>query len=109
MSLRASGLRLLARGVMLGGKLRPAAPLYILGQCAHGLLSDFDTLATINRGFRDIDKAEDFAAAALALNPKRHCSLHGIFGPLKPAAGDGLPHKILLLGGWLNLHTLNQT
>ena len=92
---------------MLGGKLRSAAPFYVLGQCAHGFLSDFDAFAAINRGFRDIDSSEDFAATTFALDPKRHRGLHGIFGTLKPAACDGLPDKILLLGGEVYLHTLN--
>jgi hypothetical protein len=92
---------------MLGGKLRPAAPFYVLGQCAHGFLGDFGAFAAINRGFRDIDSSEDFRAATFALDPKRYCSLHGIFGTLKPPARDGLPDKILLLGGQVYLHALN--
>jgi hypothetical protein len=91
---------------MPGGKLRPAAPLYVLGQRAHGFLGDFGSFAAINRGFRDIDSSEDFCAATFALDPKRYCCLHGIFGPLKPAACDGLPDKILLLGGEVYLHPL---
>ena len=84
---------------MLGGELRPAPPFYVLGQRAHGLLGDFRAFAAINRGFRYIDSGEDFGAATFALDPKCDCGLHGIFGPLKAAACDGLPDKILLLGG----------
>ncbi|HEY6259885.1 MAG TPA: hypothetical protein VIY51_29255 [Xanthobacteraceae bacterium] len=94
---------------MLAGKLRPAAPLYILGQGPHGFLGDFDTFATVDRGFRDIDGRKDFAAATFALDPKRHRGLHGIFGTLKPAACNGLPNKILLFWGEVYLHTLNVT
>ena len=98
---------ILARGVMLGGELRPAAPFYVLGQCAHGFLGNFDAFAAVNRGFGDIDGSENFGAAALALDPKRDCGLDRIFGALKPAALDGLPDKILLLGGEVYLHTTN--
>jgi hypothetical protein len=91
---------------MLGGELRPAAPFYFLGQRAHGFLGDFGAFAAINRGFRDIDSGEDFDAATFALDPKRHRGLHGVFGPLKPAACDGLPDKILLLRGEVYLHAL---
>jgi hypothetical protein len=90
---------------MLGGKLRPAAPFYVLGQGAHGFLGDFDAVAAIDRGFRNIDSGEDFGAATFALDPKRHCGLHRIFGPLKPAARNGLPDKILLLGRQVYLHS----
>jgi len=98
---------MLPHGVMLGGKLPTAAPLDVLGQCPHGFLGDFEAFTTINRGFRDVDGSEYFGAAAFALNPKRHCGLYGTFGPLKPAARDGLPDKILLLGGEVYLHGLN--
>jgi hypothetical protein len=47
---------------------------------------------------------EDFDAATFALDPKRHRSLHGVFGTLKPAACDGLSDKILLLQGEVYLH-----
>jgi hypothetical protein len=94
---------------MHGGKLCPALPLYVLGQRAHGFPRDFGAFAAIDRGLRDIDGGEDFAAATFALDPKRHCGLHGIFGPLKPAAGDGLPDKILLFGSEVDLHALNVT
>ena len=83
---------------MLAGKLRPAAPFYVLGQCPHRLLCDFGAFAAIDRGFRDIDSGKNFAAATFALDPKFHRSLHGVFRTLKPAACDGSPDKILLLG-----------
>jgi hypothetical protein len=92
---------------MFVGKLRPPAPLYIIGQRAHGFLGDFDAFAAINRGFRDIDSSQDFGAAAFAFDPKRHCGLNSIFGPLKPAACDGLPDEFLLLGGEVYLHVAN--
>jgi hypothetical protein len=92
---------------MLGGELRPAAPFYFLGQCAHGFLRDFDAIAAIDRGFRDIDGGENFRAATFSLDPKRYCCLHRIFGALKPAALDGLPDKILLLGGEVYLHRVS--
>jgi hypothetical protein len=91
---------------MLGDELRAAAPLYVLGQCADGFLSNFDAVAAINRGFGDIDGGENFRAATFSLDPQRYCCLHRIFGALKPAALDGLPDKILLLGGEVYLHTL---
>ena len=97
----------LSRGAVLAGKLRPAAALYVLGECTHRSLGDLDAFAAINRGFRDIDGGEDFAAATFALNPKRHCGLHGVFGPLKPATCDSLPDEILLLGCKIYLHTSN--
>ena len=98
---------MLPRGVMLAGKLRPAAPFYVLGQCPHGLPCDLDAVATLDRGLRDIDSGEDFGAATFALDPKRHRGLHGILGTLEPAALDGLPDKILLLWGELYLHAFN--
>jgi hypothetical protein len=98
---------MLPRGAMLVRKLRPPAPFHVLGQCTHGFLGDFDAVAPINRGFRDIDSGEDFGVAAFALDPKRHCGLHGIFRPLNPAACDGLLNKILLLGSEVYLHTAN--
>jgi len=69
---------------MLAGKLRPAALFYVLGQRAHGFSGDFGPFAAINRGFGDIDRGKDFRAATFTL---------------KPAACDGLPDEILLLGG----------
>jgi hypothetical protein len=98
---------ILPRGVMLSGKLRAATPFYVLGQRTRGFLGDFDSFATINRGFRDIDRSEDFAAATFAFDPQRQRGLHGIFGTLKPAACDGLPNKILLLDGEVYLHASN--
>jgi hypothetical protein len=98
---------MLSRGAVLGGKLRPTPPLYVLGQCSHRFLRDLGAFAAIDRGYRDIDSRQDFGAATFALDPKRHCGPHGIFGPLKPAACDGLPDKILLLGSEVYLHTLN--
>ena len=95
---------MLPRGVMLAGKLRPAALFYVLGQCPHGLPCDLDAVATVDRGLRDIDSGEDFGAATFALDPKRHRGLHGVFATLEPAALDGLPDKILLLRGELDLH-----
>jgi hypothetical protein len=89
---------------MLGGELRPAVPFYVPGQCAHGFLGDFDTFATANRGFCNIDSGENLRAATFSLDPKRHCCLHRIFGALKPAALDGLPDKILLLGSEIYSH-----
>jgi hypothetical protein len=65
-SVRACGARrctTLPCGVMLGGKLRPAAPFYVLSLRTHGFLGDFGAFAAINRGFRDIDSSEDFGAA----------------------------------------------
>jgi hypothetical protein len=94
---------------MHGGKLCPALPLYVLGQRAHGFPRDFGTFAAIDRSFRDIDGSEDFGAATFALDPKRDCGLHGIFGSLKPAACDSLSDKILLLGSEVDLHALNVT
>jgi hypothetical protein len=91
---------------MLGGKLLTGAPLDVLGECPHRFLGDFDSVTAINRGFRDVDGSKYFDAAALALNPKRHCGLYGIFGPLKAAARDGLLDKILLLGGEVYLHNV---
>jgi hypothetical protein len=40
---------------LLGGKTRPAAPLHVFRQLAHGFPGDFDTLAAGSRGLRDID------------------------------------------------------
>src|ERR1700716_235095 len=97
------------RGVMLAGKPRPAAPLYVLGQCPHGFLGDFDAFATVDRGFRNIDGGKDFGAATFALDPKRHRGLHSVFGTLKPAACDSLPDKILLFSGEVYLHAVNVT
>jgi hypothetical protein len=94
---------------MLADKLRPATPFYVLGQRAHGFLGDFGAFAAINRGFRNIDSGKDFAAAAFTLDPKLHRGLHGIFRPLKPAACDGLPDKILLFGCEVYLHAFNLT
>jgi hypothetical protein len=91
----------------LGGKLRPTAPFYVLGQCSYGFLGNFDAFAAIDRRFGDIDGSEDFAAATFALDPQRHCGVHGVLGALKTTAGDGLPDEILLLGGEVYLHTLN--
>ena len=98
---------MLPRGGMLAGKLRPAAPFYVLRQCPHGLPRDLDALATVDRGLRDIDSGDDFGTATFPLDPKRHRGLHGVFGTLKPAALDGLPDEILLLWGELYLHTFN--
>src|SRR3984893_17710970 len=109
-SARACGARrcaILSCGTMLGDELRPAAPFYVFGQCAHGFLGDFDAVAAINRGFRDIDGGENFRAATFSLDPKRYCCLHRIFGALEPAALDGLPDKILLLGGEVYLHRVS--
>jgi len=78
---------------MLGGELRPAVPFYVPGQCAHGFLGDFDTFATANRGFCNIDSGENLRAATFSLDPKRHCCLHRIFGALKPAALDACRTK----------------
>ena len=89
---------------MLGDELRPAVLFYFLGQCAHGFLGDFDAVAAIDRGFSDIDGGENFRAATFSLDPKRYCRPHRIFGALEPAALDGLPDKILLLGGEVYLH-----
>jgi hypothetical protein len=89
---------------MLGSKLGPAAPFYVLGQRPHGFLGDFHAFAAINRGLCDIDSGQNFGAAAFSLDPKHHCGLHRIFGTLKPAACDGSPDKILLLGSEVYLH-----
>jgi hypothetical protein len=89
---------------MLGDELRPAVLFYFLGQCAHGFLGDFDAVAAIDRGFRDIDGGENFRAATFPLDPKRYCRLHRIFGALEPATLDGLPDKILLLECEVYLH-----
>jgi hypothetical protein len=98
---------MLPRGAMLGGKLRPAALFYVLGQRPHRIPCDLDAVAAINRGFRDIDSGEDFGTATLALDPKRHRGLHGVFGTLKSTALDGLPDKIPLLWGEIYLHGFN--
>jgi hypothetical protein len=92
------------RGVTLGAKLRPAAPLYVLGQCTHGFVGDFSAFATVDRGFRDIDSGEDFDTTTFALDPKRQRGLHRIFGAFKPAACDSLLDKILLFRGEVYLH-----
>jgi hypothetical protein len=42
-----------------GGELRPAAPLYVFGQQAHGFLRDFDAIATVDRGLGNIDGSKD--------------------------------------------------
>jgi hypothetical protein len=94
---------------MLGGKQLPAAPFNVLGQYPHGFLGDFDAFAAINRGFSNIDGGEDFSPAPFALDPKRHCGLHSIFGTLKPAVCDGLPDKILLFGGEVDPHRLKPS
>jgi len=94
---------------MLGGKLHPAPPLYVVGQCAHGVLGDLGAFATIDRGFRDIDSRENFAATTFALDPKRQRGLHGVFGTLEPPDCHGLPDKVLLLGSEVYLHGLNVT
>ena len=109
-SARACGARrcaILPRGVLLGNKLRPAVPFYLLGQCVHGFLGDFDTFAAVNGGFCNIDGGENLRAATFSLDPKHHCCLHRIFGALKPAALDGLSDKILLLGSEVYLHAAN--
>jgi hypothetical protein len=98
---------MLPRGVTLGGKLRPAALFHVLGQGPHGLPCNFHAVAAINRGFRDIDSGEDFGTATFTLDPKGHRGLHGVFGTLKSTALDGLPDKILLLGGEFYLHGFN--
>jgi len=90
--------------VALVGDLRPTVPFDVLGQCAHGFLSDFDAFAAANRGSSNIDGGEKLRAATFSLDPKRHCCLHGIFGALKPAALDGLADKILLLRSEVYLH-----
>jgi len=58
---------MLSCGMMLGGKVRPAAPLYVLGQCPHGCLGNFDAFATIDRGFCNINGGEDFRTTAFAV------------------------------------------
>ncbi len=93
--------------MVLGGKLLPAAPLYVLGQCAHGFLGNIDAFAAIDRRFGNIDGSEDFTVATFTLDPQLHGSLHGVLGTLKATAGDGLPDEILLLGGEVYLHQLN--
>jgi hypothetical protein len=93
--------------MMLGGKLRPAASLYVFGQCSHGFLGNFDAFAAIDRRFGDVNGSEDFAAATFTLDPQRDCGLHGVLGTRKATAGDGLPDEILLLGGEVYLHALN--
>jgi hypothetical protein len=98
---------ILSPGSTLAGKLRPTAPLHVLGQRAHGILGDLDAFAAINRGLRDIDSRQDFGAATLAPDPKRDCGLHCVFGTRKPAACHGLSDKILLLRGEVYLHVSN--
>ena len=92
---------------MLSGKLRSPAPLNVLGQGTHRFLGNFGAFAAINRGFRDVDGGKNIGATAFALNPKRHRSLHRIFGTLEPAACDRLADEILLLGSEVYLHTSN--
>jgi hypothetical protein len=94
---------------VLGSKLYPALPFNVVGQCAHGFPGNFRAFAAIDRSFRNIDGSENFSAATLALDPKRHCGKHCILGALKPAACDGLPDKILLLGSKVYLHLSNVT
>jgi hypothetical protein len=89
---------------MLPSKLGPAASLYVVRKCPHGLLGDFDSVAPINRGFRHIGGGQDFATATFVLDPQRHCGLHGVLGALIPAAQDRLTDKILLLGREVYVH-----
>ena len=47
---------------MLGGKLRPAAPLYVLGQCSNGFLGNFDAFAAIKEDDADSRQNVHFRA-----------------------------------------------
>jgi hypothetical protein len=109
---RACGARrcaILPCGVMLAGKLRPAAPFHVLSQRTHRILGDFAAFAAIDRGLGNIDSGKDFAAATFALNPKVHRGPHGIFRTLEAAAGDGFSHKVLLFEREVYLHASNVT
>jgi hypothetical protein len=106
-SARACGARRCATlfaGAVLVGQLRPTVPFDVFGQCAHGFLGDFDAFAAANRGSRNINGGENLRAATFSIDPERHCCLHSIFSARKPAALDGLPDKILLLGSEVYLH-----
>lgn len=94
---------------MLGGKLRPALPFHVIGQSTHGVPGDFDSFATVKRSFRDIDSGKDCKATTLPLDPKRQCRLDCILGAFKTTAFNGLPDKILLLWGEVDLHILERT
>ena len=76
--------------VLLGGKTRPAAPLHVFRQLAHGFPGDFDTLAAGSRGLRDIDGRKNFAAAAFTFLPQRQGLLCRIFGAVDAARLDGV-------------------
>ena len=64
--------------VLLGGKTRPAAPLHVFRQLAHGFPGDFDTLAADSRGLRDIDGRKNFAAAAFTFLAVDAARLDGV-------------------------------
>ena len=96
---------MLLAGVVLVGELRPTVPFDVLGQCAHGFLGDFDAFAAANRGSCDIDSGKNLRAATFSIDPERHCCLHGIFGPLNPAALDGQSDEFSLLRSEVYLHT----
>src|SRR5262245_54794280 len=106
-SVHACGARrcaMLPAGVALVGQLRPTVPFDVPGQCAHGFPSDFDAFAAANRGSSNIDGGEKLRAATFPINPKRHCGLHGIFGPPNTTGLDGQSDKFLLLGSEIYLH-----
>ena len=96
-------------GALLGGELLTSDPLCIFSQGTHRGFGNFNAFAAIDRSFSDIDSGKNFCPSALALNPQRHCSLHRIFGAIKPAAFDGPAHKILLFRCEFNLHELILT
>ena len=64
--------------VLLGGKTRPAAPLHVFRQLAHGFPGDFDTLAAGSRGLRDIDGRKNIATAAFTFLAADAARLDGV-------------------------------
>src|SRR5271157_691239 len=93
--------------VLLGGKPRRAAPLYIASKLCYFFVGcDSAAFAARQGRLGLIDRRQYFQPPPLAFFPKQHGFLHRLFLVMKPASGDGLTNKCLLIGGQTYFHAL---
>src|SRR5271157_3349994 len=77
--------------VLLGGKPRRAAPLYIASKLCYFFVGcDSAAFAARQGRLGLIDRRQYFQPPPLAFFPKQHGFLHRLFLVMKPASGDGL-------------------
>ena len=83
---------------LIGCQVGSTAPFHFRSKVPHRLLRDDLTFAAGNRGFRIVERYQEFRPLALTLFPKRQCFLHRIFGAAKSASLNGAADKGFLIG-----------